>query len=145
MSRVDLMSAPVVIELYPKDAPDYIDVECTGTERAKIANMGVRDSVNFVMEHYKKSSAEAKTIHEEIEEALTIEKYSIFRIYDYTSGIDFDKEGHVIADHTNEPINDSRFFLKREDEERHPYWLCEIRAFPQPDPLGGLEKVCLRR
>jgi hypothetical protein len=139
--RVDLTRYPVVIELYPKDGKEFIELQSVGADRAKIANMGIRECVDYVMKHYNKGSV-ANMINEEIKEALTAEKYAIFNIFNHAVGIDFHPETkQVVADHTNEPINDSRYFMETPDEANNTYWLCEIRVYPEPDPLGGLEAV----
>jgi len=140
MAKLNLMDKPLAIELFPKDSENYIDIECRGPEKAKIANMTVREVVDYVMKNYRKSSL-ANTIKQDLDDILSSDNIE-FIIANDILGIDTDSLGNVIADHTQTKINNSKYFTLQKDKDLNDYLLCQIRVYRTGDhDLGCLKKA----
>jgi hypothetical protein len=135
----DLTSMPVVIEVFPKDQQDYIELSLDGPERAKLVPMSIAKTVAFVMENYERGSL-PDSMKAELDEIMAKGEV-VYRVYGHNFGVERDDSGKVVRDLTQTGINDSRFFRKKHDPDQVPYWRCEIRVYEAGDhDLGGLEK-----
>jgi hypothetical protein len=124
-----LERAPVAIELYPADQPDYIDLECVEPdERAEIAGMTVREAVDKVMQNYRRNSS-ANAAKADLDGIMKKGNDVTFSINGHILRAVRDPSGAIIADHTQERISDGRFFRPVLDDEKNLWWLCEIRVY----------------
>lgn len=137
--KFDLTAMPVLIQVYPADQVDCIEAAyATKAEIDKLVPLSARQTVEHVMEHYRKSSV-ANSIHADLTDILKVDVS--LKVYEHTLGIDRDSSEQVIADNTQQKINDEKFFREAYDEDQNPYWLSEIRVYKAKDhDLGGLEK-----
>lgn len=134
----ELMEVPIIIEVFPRSKPDYINTICDGTERKKFEKMNIKQCVDYVLENYEKDQI-TNLVKREIETVIETSTIPTYRIFDeLIIGQELDEEGNVLDNQSiTQPINNKNFLKYKEDENGTKILYSNIKVNDMANNLNG--------
>jgi hypothetical protein len=127
--KVDLMKQPLVVEVYARNASDYVHIQEIGPDRAKFDECSIRKAIDYVLDHYVDEGATSRDVKAEIEEIINDHDSHWFSINGKKIVAEKDAKGNVLIDHRDGEFNNSDYLKELSDDDNNPYLISEIRIF----------------